>query len=38
MTEIKKEIEMNTPNDTYQKLDRAALWLIFGEVGGAALM
>ena len=29
---------MNTPNDTYQKLDRAALWLLVGEFGGAALL
>jgi hypothetical protein len=29
---------MNTPNDTYQKLDRAALWLLVGEFGLAALM
>ena len=29
---------MNTPNDTYQKLDRAALWLIIGEFGGAAIL
>ncbi len=29
---------MNTPNDTYQKLDRAALWLLIGEFGGAALL
>ena len=29
---------MNTPNETYQKLDRAALWLIIGEFGGAAIL
>ena len=29
---------MNTPNETYQKLDRAALWLLVGEFGGAALL
>jgi len=29
---------MNTPNDTYQKLDRTALWLIIGEFGGAAIL
>jgi hypothetical protein len=29
---------MNTPNETYQKLDRAALWLLIGEFGGAALL
>ncbi len=29
---------MNTPNNTYQRLDRAALWLIVGEFSGAALM
>ena len=29
---------MNTPNNTYQKLDRAALWLLVGEFGGAALL
>ena len=29
---------MNTPNGTYQKLDRAALWLFFGEFGGMALV
>jgi len=29
---------MNTPNDTYQKLDRAALWLLIGEFGGAAIL
>lgn len=25
-------------NETYQKLDRAALWLLVGEFGGAALL
>ena len=25
-------------NDTYQKLDRSALWLLVGEFGGAALL
>lgn len=29
---------MNTPNETYHKLDRAALWLLVGEFGGAALL
>ena len=29
---------MNTPNETYQKLDRAALWLLIGEFGGAAIL
>ena len=29
---------MNTPPSTYQKLDRAALWLLVGEFGGAALL
>lgn len=29
---------MNPSNDTYQKLDRAALWLLVGEFGGAALL
>ena len=29
---------MNTPSDTYQKLDRYALWLLVGEFGGAALL
>ncbi len=29
---------MNTSNDTYQKLDRAALWLLVGEFGLAALL
>jgi hypothetical protein len=29
---------MNLPKDTYQKLDRAALWLLVGEFGGAALL
>ena len=29
---------MNIPNDTYQKLDRAALWLLIGEFGGAAIL
>ncbi len=29
---------MNTSNETYQKLDRAALWLLVGEFGGAALL
>lgn len=29
---------MNTPTNTYQKLDRAALWLLVGEFGGAALL
>jgi hypothetical protein len=29
---------MNTPTNTYQKLDRAALWLLIGEFGGAALL
>ena len=29
---------MNTPNNTYQKLDRAALWLLMSEFGGAALL
>jgi hypothetical protein len=29
---------MNTNNDTYQKLDRAALWLLIGEFGGAAIL
>ena len=29
---------MNTPNETYQKLDRTALWLIIGEFGGAAIL
>lgn len=29
---------MNTPSDTYQKLDRAALWLLAGEFSGAALL
>ncbi len=29
---------MNTPNNTYQNLDRAALWLVFGEFALAALL
>ena len=29
---------MNTPTNTFQKLDRAALWLLVGEFGGAALL
>ncbi|KAF0108595.1 MAG: hypothetical protein FD146_481 [Anaerolineaceae bacterium] len=29
---------MNTPKDTYQKLDRAALWLLVGEFGLAGLL
>jgi hypothetical protein len=29
---------MNTPKDTYQKLDRAALWLIIGEFCVAGLL
>lgn len=29
---------MNTPNETYQKLDRAALWLLVGEFGGAVVL
>jgi len=29
---------MNIPNDTYQKLDRAALWLLVGEFGVAAFL
>jgi hypothetical protein len=29
---------MNAPNDTYQKLDRAALWLVAGEFGLAAIL
>ena len=29
---------MNTPNETYQKLDRAALWLLIGEFSSAALL
>jgi hypothetical protein len=37
-TSTKKEIAMNTSNETYQKLDRAALWLLIGEFGGAAIL
>lgn len=29
---------MNTPNDTYQRLDRAALWLLIAEFSGVALL
>ncbi len=29
---------MNTSNDTYQKLDRSALWLLVGEFGAAGLL
>ena len=29
---------MNASNDLYPKLDRAALWLLVGEFGGAALL
>ncbi|RJP47651.1 MAG: hypothetical protein C4583_15985 [Anaerolineaceae bacterium] len=29
---------MNTPANTYHKLDRTALWLLVGEFGGAALL
>jgi hypothetical protein len=29
---------MNTSNETYQKLDRSALWLLVGEFGLAALL
>ncbi len=29
---------MNASNETYQKLDRFALWLLIGEFGGAALL
>jgi hypothetical protein len=29
---------MNTPNDTYHKLNRAALWLLVGEFSGVALL
>jgi hypothetical protein len=29
---------MNPPTNTYQKLDRAALWLLVGEFSGAALL
>jgi hypothetical protein len=29
---------MNTPRETYQKLDRAASWLLVGELSGAALL
>ncbi len=28
----------NTTSDTYQKLDRYALWLLVGEFGGAAIL
>lgn len=29
---------MNSSNETYQKLERSALWLLIGEFGGAALL
>jgi len=29
---------MNTSRETYQKLDRAAIWLLIGEFSGAALL
>ena len=29
---------MNTPRETYQKLDRVAIWLLVGEFSGAALL
>jgi hypothetical protein len=36
--DLKKENAMNTSNETYQKLDRASIWLLIGEFGGAALL